>query len=80
MVHQVTGADDLQQPDAAEELLLARLPPARAAVVDGGHATGGALVLPTLDTSASLAGALSPTPAVGGGFPTLESSWDHALF
>jgi hypothetical protein len=67
MVHQVTGADaPPAEPDAAELLLARRLPP-------------GALVLPTLDTSASLAGAISRTPAEGGGFPTLES-WDHALF
>ncbi|XP_062182694.1 calmodulin-binding protein 25-like [Phragmites australis] len=86
MVHQVTGAEGLPFPPPSEALH--RQAPARAS-----SAGAGALVLPTLDTSAFLIGTRTGTNAAAleaeagapggssgnGGFPTLES-WDAALF
>ncbi|KAI4964294.1 hypothetical protein ZWY2020_006718 [Hordeum vulgare] len=57
MVHQVTGADELLLPPTQQQTEGALLPalPARAAP----STAGGALLLPTLDTSAFLLGGYS---------------------
>ncbi|KAM3273922.1 hypothetical protein ACQJBY_043227 [Aegilops geniculata] len=83
MVHQVTGADELLLPPAQQQAEGALLPALAARVAPS--SAGGALLLPTLDTSAFLLGACKarpstartgamPAPAPRGGSLPLDST------